>query len=83
MILTNQPSSNSHHSPRYGGEIEVQWQGQNPILMCVLALGKRIFVCDDTNIFWRVCRIIDFHVGNKYIFIGQRFSECCRSIKNY
>ena len=83
MSLTYQPSSNSHHSPKYGGEIDCAVAGAKSHLNVCIGVGNENYVCDDTIIFWRGCRMIDFYVGNAYILINRRFSELDGFIKNY
>ncbi len=41
-----------------------------------MALEREFFECDVSYIFGELCRIIDFYVGNEYIFIApMRFGE--------
>ncbi len=40
-------------------------------------------MCDVPLIFGELCRMIDYYVGNEYIFIDRRFSEYCQPVKNY
>ncbi len=53
------------------------------VILCCSEPGEIFCECDVPLIFGELCRMIDFYVGNEYIFIDGRFSKYCGPIKNY
>jgi hypothetical protein len=72
--LAQQPSFNSTHSRSYGQTSGCATAVEKYVIL--FRAGDGVFVCVTYPLFLASCvKIINFYVGNEYIFIDRRFNN--------